>query len=639
MHVLYEDDGDLKSGTVRSATESSLQVDSTSGKRVKVKSSSVLLRFEQPEAEALLPQARAQADAMEIDFLWQCAPQEEFGFEQLAAEYCGHAPSAIESTAILVRLLSSPIHFQRKGRGRFRPAAPETLQAALAGVERRRKQEERRDQIAQELVAGQLPQEIRDAGIQLLIKPDRASIAYKGLEQAAHAAQLSPLRLLLARGAIRSPYRWHLESFLARAFPEGTRFPEGIADPKQAQGAWRDWPQSPAQAFSIDDSATTEIDDAFSVTPGRDLVTIGIHIAAPACAIARDEALDRIARERMSTVYAPGMKVTMLPDAWIDAFSLVEGRTVPVVSLYFDVDPASQEIRSSRSVCERIRVAANLRYDLIDREITAEGLETGTLTVPFAGELSQLWRFANALRAAREQARGRSEPKGREEYSLVLEGEEEEARVTVQTRRRDAPLDRIVAELMIRANAHWGAWLEQIGLTGVYRSQTQGRVRMATVAAPHEGLGVSHYAWCTSPLRRYVDLLNQRQILAAIRGGAPAHQRGDADLFAIVSGFDSAYTLYAEFQETMERYWSLRWLIQEGVRRIEAVVLRGEVVRLQGLPMVTRLPGAGNWARGQRLELELNGIDLVDLSTNARVLREWAPDLAAAEAGDVEPVS
>ena len=113
---------------------------------------------------------------------------------------------------------------------------------------------------------------------------------------------------------------------------------------------------------------------------------------------------------------------------------------------------------------------------------------------------------------------------------------------------------------------------------------------MGTVPAPHEGIGVEHYAWCTSPLRRYVDLVNQRQLLACIREQAPPYASNDAELFGIVSGFESAYAAYAEFQQKLERYWSLRWLEQEKLTRIGATVLKSDVLRLDGVPFITRLP-------------------------------------------------
>ncbi|SPE20087.1 conserved hypothetical protein [Burkholderiales bacterium] len=635
MQVLFEDDGDLKAGTVRSATEASFQVDSTSGKRVKVKAAAVLLRFEHPRADELLATAHAQAAEIETDFLWQCAPQQEFGFEQLAREYCGRDPSPIEAAAILIALQSAPVYFQRKGRGRFRPAAPDVLRAALAAVERRRLQEEQRALMVRDLVRGVLPPAIAAIGESLLIKLDRNAIEYKAVEQAAHELQTTPLRLLLARGAIASPYQWHLASFLARAFPRGVDFPAELPQPEEHSG---NLPLAAAPVFSIDDSATTEIDDAFSVRPTGATLTVGIHIAAPALAIVPGHPLDSVARARMSTVYAPGLKYTMLPAPWIDAFSLAQGRTVPALSLYLELDARSLALRGASSAIEAVRVAANLRHDELETEVTEQGLDSGDLQIPFAAELAVLWRFANCLRSEREQARGKPEPKGREEISVLLEGSGPAAHVRMHVRRRDAPLDLIVAELMIRANSHWGAWLDELGMAGVYRSQLQGRVRMSTTPSPHEGIGVSHYAWCTSPLRRYVDLLNQRQLIAAARGQAAPHRRGDADLFAVISGFEAAYSAYAEFQELMERYWSLRWMEQEGIRHIEARVAKGDIVRLQGLPMTTRLAAAASYVRGQRLELEITQVDLLDLTPNARIVRTLAPDGESAQEA-AEPVA
>ncbi len=346
------------------------------------------------------------------------------------------------------------------------------------------------------------------------------------------------------------------------------------------------------------------------MSPGPDgWIRVGIHIAAPATAIERDDALDAVARARMSTVYAPGLKITMLPPAWIAAFSLDEGRIVPALSLYLDVNPAEpMRIESCVSRLERIRIAANLRHDELAHAATESALTSPAPGLPFGAELSTLWRLANALLKQREAVRGRPEIVGRVDYSFELQGDAEQASVTIVPRQRDAPLDRIVAELMIYANSYWGRWLAQLGLAGVYRSQSAGRVRMSTAPAPHEGLGVEHYAWSSSPLRRYVDLVNQRQLLAAVRGQAPAYLKNDAQLVG-------------DFQQLMERYWCMRWLDQNAVRRIRATVLKGDLLRLDGLPMVVRVPGLPLLPRGRCVELEILGQDLLDLALDARLHR------------------
>ena len=615
MHLLFEEDGGFKAGTVLSSTQASHQVELASGKRTKVKSAHVLLQFRDPGPAQLLQRAQTEASAIDLDFLWQAAPSEEFGFLDIAREYYGKEPSSVEAASLLLRLHSAPVYFHRKGRGRYRAAPADTLKAALAAVERKRAAEEVRRQHVEQLKAGHAPPVIAQQAIALLVRPDKMSVEYKAVEQAAVELHTTPLKLLLSTGAIASPYRWHVDSFAAAQFPRGTGFQADLPAP-----AWpADLPLAPVTAFSIDDSATTEIDDAFSVEWHDDRVRIGIHIAAPAVAIPRDHPLDVVARARMSTVYAPGLKYTMLPDDWVDAFSLCEGRDVPVLSLYATVDGESFDVVGSETRVERVRIAENLRHDQLDDVITEDAIAGGHLEAPFARELTLLWNVARVLLAQRERVRGRPEPIGRTDYSFVLDGADEHAHVAIKARRRGAPLDLIVAELMILANSTWGGWLAERRVGGVYRSQSLGRVKMGTTPAPHEGIGVDHYAWSTSPLRRYVDLVNQRQLLACVRDEPPPYRSKDADLFSIVSGFEALYGAYAEFQQRMERYWALRWLRQENCTRIAATVIRGDVLRMDGMPLITRLPGLPELPRGQRLELDILGTDEIDLSLQARV--------------------
>jgi exoribonuclease-2 len=138
------------------------------------------------------------------------------------------------------------------------------------------------------------------------------------------------------------------------------------------------------------------------------------------------------------------------------------------------------------------------------------------------------------------------------------------------------------------------------------------------VAAPHQGLGVAHYAWSSSPLRRYVDLVNQRQIISVLRGEAPAYARNDTALFAILSSFDAAYTIYNDFQRDMERYWCLRWLLQENVQQVEANVLRENLVKFADIPLIGRIPSLPETPPNTRVTLEIVSVDLLDLNFDAR---------------------
>src|SRR5947207_2923298 len=309
VNVLYEESGAFKVATVLADSDNTLQVEASHGKRAKIKSKDVLLRFPEPSAADLLAQAEALAGGIEADFLWQCCGTEEFGFADLAHEYCGRAPSAVEAAGILVKLHSAPMYFYRKGRGRYRAAPPETLRAALVGIERKKQQQAQISAWAERLERGAFPKEFLPFREQLLYKPDRNRAETKALEEACTRTGMSPAKLMERCGALPSSHDYHLNRFLYEYFPKGTDFPL-----KFESAELRALPVAEAEAFSLDDMATTEIDDAFSLAPlagGR--IRVGIHIAAPALGFAAGSALDAVARERLSTVYMPGRKITMLP--------------------------------------------------------------------------------------------------------------------------------------------------------------------------------------------------------------------------------------------------------------------------------------------------------------------------------------
>jgi exoribonuclease-2 len=613
MNVLFEEDGAFKTGTIVADNDSSLQVDTASGKRIKLKAANVLLRFAVPGAGELLAQAEAEGAGLETEFLWEVCGEAEFGFEELATEYAGHKPTPVEAVAVLLHLHSAPIYFHRKGKGRFRKAPPEILQAALAGLEKKRQQAAAIEHMAEELKAGRLPAEIPPLLAQLLYKPDRNRPETKALEAACAATGESPERLLFRCGALADSHAFHLGRFLFEHFREGTDFPAyaDAVDPT-------DLPRADVQAFSIDDAHTTEIDDAFSLTPQADGgMRVGIHIAAPCLGFGPDSDLGRIARDRLSTVYMPGRKITMLPEAVVESHTLAAGQDVPALSLYLDV-ASDLRVLGHETRIEHVPVAANLRHHDIEPVFNAETLATGLGDFPYRDELKRLWEFATVLEAGRGQA---ATNQNRKDYNFVVDWDVRTApgagRVTIDERPRGSPLDTLVAELMIVANATWGALLRDAGIPGMYRAQTAGKARMTTVAAPHEGLGVDCYAWSTSPLRRFADLANQWQLIAHLRGEKPPYPPKSADLMAALRDFELTYASYAEFQRGMERYWCLRWLAQEGVTECVAQVLKENIVRFETIPLVMKATGMPTLERGARVRLAISAIDLLAAEAQA----------------------
>ena len=629
MNLFFEESGDFKAGSVLSQAGEAYQVELASGKRTKVKAKDVLLQFSSPDPASLLEQAKQQAADTDLEFLWEVAGQEEFGFAELGAEYFGHVPQPVEAASLIFALHGAPFYFYKKGRGRYK-AAPETaLKAALAGIEKKKQQAIIQAAYVEELKQLRLPDQFKTLGLQLLFKPDKNSIEYKALVEACSALQMNPARLMLASGGLKNAKDFHLSKFLLEHFPKGPGFPQ-TALPSLPQ----DLPVADVRAFSIDDVTTTEIDDAFSITRiDAATVKVGIHIAAPALGIQRNDALDMIARGRMSTVYMPGDKITMLPDELVEIYTLGEGQTRPAVSLYVTVNTEDWSIVSTETKVEAVPMSANLRHNQLDALVTEENLANDAGEYAHKADIALLWKWAQVLEAGRMAKREsfglKPEQTNRVDFNFYVEGDV----VSIVRRKRGAPLDKIVAELMILANSTWGKLLADHGIPGIYRAQGGGsggwaakmQVRMVTHAAPHQGLGVDQYAWSTSPLRRYTDLVNQWQIIACVQHGVTAalvapFKPKDADLFAIVSGFDAAYAAYGDFQTNMERYWCLRWLGQEKCHQVDAVVLKDEVLRLLEIPLIIRLPGMPQVARGAQVRLEVIRWDELDLTIEVRLL-------------------
>ena len=175
---------------------------------------------------------------------------------------------------------------------------------------------------------------------------------------------------------------------------------------------------------------------------------------------------------------------------------------------------------------------------------------------------------------------------------------------------------------MIFVNTEWGKQLTDANITGIFRSQANGKVKMSTSPAPHQGLGGLQYAWSSSPMRRYVDLMNQRQIIALLRNEAPPYTKESNDLLIAMRDFEAAHSIYSEFQRSMERYWCLRWLLQEDVQVTHAQVIKENLVKFDHIPLVTRVPSLPEIPPGAYVKLKLSEIDLFERSLHAEFLQK-----------------
>ena len=582
MNIFYEESGQFKVAAIVQKNDATYQVDTQHGKRTKVKANNVFAEFDGDMA-AFLENAQAQAADIDTDLLWEVCGEEEFTAEAIAEEYYGHAPTKTELAATLIALYAAPMYFYKKAKGVFKAAPEETLKQALAAIERKKQQDAQIDAWAEALKRGEMPSEIAADLKTILHAPDKQSLTYKAFTKAADALKTSAYELAKKTGGITSIPQYLQDGFEIKYFPKGTGFPD-LPLPEMP-----DLPKADVTAFSIDDESTTEVDDALSLTDlGNGTKRVGIHIAAPSLAVKPGDKMEKNIMERLSTVYFPGGKITMLPENWIAAFSLDAGAYRPAVSIYFDVD-SKFNVGEPTCKIEAVNIAENLRIQTIEPHFNAEtGLdEAGEMMFAHHQDLIWFHQFAVAL----QKARGKYEPDRAPQYDYSIELDEE-GKVSVVRRERGSPIDMLVSEMMILANSTWAQMLHDNDLPGLFRVQPAGKVRMSTKSEPHIGMGVQHYGWFTSPLRRAADYINQKQLLSLIDDTAePLFQQSDAELFAALRDFDTAYTAYADFQRQMEAYWSLVYLQQQGTSELTATILKEDLVRIEGLPLVTRATG------------------------------------------------
>jgi exoribonuclease-2 len=351
----------------------------------------------------------------------------------------------------------------------------------------------------------------------------------------------------------------------------------------------------------------------------------------------------------MSTVYFPGDKITMLPDAVIQQFSLAEGAARPALSIYVDIDRSGVVDKDSLQLrAEMIRMEANLRLENLEHLVTEESLADEAANYSYRQELSILWTAAKLLHAGRQEQRvanglrpeqlGVVDPNAlARDFHFQIKDIDGVQRVEITPRQRGSILDTIVAEWMIYCNSASGRLLADHGLPGLFRTQKGWgplRTRMQTTPGPHEGLGLEYYVWCTSPLRRYSDLVNQWQLIALAKHGitakmvAPFPPR-DASLMGIAADFEACYSAYGEYQDRLEKYWCLRWVAQDEVpKQVFVRHLKEGMSRVESVPLHLPVPELASHPRMTRAEVSVTDVDLLQLTAGVRVLHIETPQVS-----------
>lgn len=603
MNIFYEESGTFKTATVIQKNDTTYQADTQHGKRVKIKINHVFLEFD-GDLNAFFQAAQNEAQAIDTELLWEAVGEEEFTFDTAAKEYFG-SPNKTQLAATLMALYAAPMYFHKKNKGIFKAAPEEVLKQALAAIERKAQQEAQIQTWAQTLIAGHLPHEIAADLPKILYAPDKQSLPYKAFRKAADTLKMSDYELAKHTKGITSLPQYLLQQFEYKYFPKGV-MAQAIPLPELPQHL----PTAPVAAFSIDDLTTTEVDDALSIQNlNNGNKRLGIHIAAPSLGVTPHSEIEKLIFERQSTAYFPTGKITMLPENWVATFSLDEGKTVPAFSIYFDIDP-DYNLSEPTSRIELVPIETNLRIQNIEPFFNSEtGVgSTDNPQFPHHADCLYLLDLAHELQKKRDRLEDPTLPK-KYDYSIDFD---EQNKVIITRRERGSPIDTLVSEMMILTNTTWAKMLNDHEIGGIFRVQPSGRVRMSTFSEPHIGMNVTHYGWFTSPLRRACDFINQKQLQSLLDESCPprfAHKK-DSDLFAAVGAFEAAYAAYHDFQAQMEAYWSLVWLEQENIKELNAILLKDDLVRIDGLPLTARVTGIPiEIAPKTHLRLAVNEVD------------------------------
>lgn len=346
---------------------------------------------------------------------------------------------------------------------------------------------------------------------------------------------------------------------------------------------------------SIDAQSTRDIDDALSCEELDDGYLFGVHISDASSCVSPRSFLEAEALQRASSIYCPDQQVPMLPQVLSEqTLSLVEQCERPTISYLVETDRHFR-IRRRRIERTRLSVLRRLSYEEVDTVLYGKAEKEHSLSAEEEGQLLLLWHFAMQCDADRLASGAVNYPR-HEMTPRVLE----DGRIILEDQSEESPGRKLVSEMMVLANHSAALFASENKIPLIFRSQEVSDLEISSVgldipegpardfaqrgylkrslnstnALPHSGLGLTVYTQVTSPIRRAIDLLNERQLAHFLCYGEGFYSAQELQelLVGIQNGVDEAFAI----QREGNRYWLLRYFQQEKTRELDAVVLRTE---------------------------------------------------------------
>jgi exoribonuclease-2 len=346
-------------------------------------------------------------------------------------------------------------------------------------------------------------------------------------------------------------------------------------------------------AFSVDDASTKDVDDAISVRPTEEGWRLAIHIADPDAFVEPGSTLDEYARQRASSVYLPRGNISMFPSILSqEKMSLNAGQMRPAVTTLFDVTEDYQ-VELTNIEPSVVEVDQAITYDEVDAVLD----EDESIGDPFDEALKVL-RNISLSRQQRRKDNGATTidiP----DIHIDVDRETTDIDVWAETETTDGIDARaMIGECMILNNEAIGTFCEERDLPVIYRNQSppnsdlnsdeitsypEGIARkfqkvyrlnpgvMSTNAENHFGLGIEGYAQASSPIRRFIDLVCQRQLKSFKQTGKAAY--GESEIVQLLGELQPLLDDVQYLQREAERYWTLVYFDRHDDKAFEATVL------------------------------------------------------------------
>ena len=596
------------------------------------------------------------ASEVDIAELWEVVSDEQdaLSFEDLTELYWGSSANAAQQVALLLRLDRDSLYFD-DGKSGYTPRTPSAVEETLARRKRQAQQAAEAEALVTSLEDGELPvtltphqqmliDSIRDYAAfgddytrsalvkSLLNKMQRKSgnlqrLAFNVLVSCGEFAPDEPLELV--RDEIAEAF-----SDDALTAAEAISDADLLIDPNRID-------LTALATITIDDADTQDRDDALSLERlDTEKYRLGIHITDAGALIPQDSVLDEVANLRMASLYIPDRKIPMLPTAVShNKGSLEAGKRRAALSLLADIGSDGEILRYEVKP-SIISSDAALSYDEANEAISDASHAHHDMLV-------SLYTLTEALARQREAAGAVSIDRAELLINVVSPDD-----VQVNVVQRNSPAREMVAECMVLCNSLLASFCRDHDIPAAYRSQTapdlsdlgaglppgvdigeDGPLRQylmlrrfapaqsGNTAAPHGGLGVQAYIQATSPLRRYPDMVMQRQITHYLSADEPLYSV--EDITSVAGRADVQLRAMGKLEDERRRYWLLKFFKlrmeqspdDETAALFKAIVLenqprRSALLELAEYPfrMRARLPDAT--LPGTTVTLRLHSVDL-----------------------------